>query len=193
MLKTASGRDMWNLPLSTKDSNSGAKVRKNDLLKSQSERWGQKVDSSSPKNPRHKFQRAQSEKMHVVSTETASFDWNSFRKQRVGTMKRSKSDLSSIGKAEYLGGAGEDRIRKEGKETEHSTKKEMRRCVSEKWQKTSRVTAESPMEASQTVESFDWKSWRKDKRRTMKKSNSDRPLCKPQRGSNRNLSKSVHN
>ncbi|CAB9506964.1 expressed unknown protein [Seminavis robusta] len=42
---------------------------------------------------------------------------------------------------------------------------------------------------------FDWKSWRKDRQRTMKKSNSDPRLSSKshRRNSERNLSKSVHN
>ena len=169
MLKTASGRDMWNLPFSG-DSKSDTTPPQKNLLKSQSERWSQKDDSSSPTNPRQKLQRAQSEKLHTVSSvEEASFDWNSYRKKkrRKGTLKRSKSDLCTVGKVIDLAVEGGNSGSKEGELSNRSSNREMKRAFSEKWDKTDTMGADSKAKQSLPAETFDWKSWRKDRRKVV--------------------------
>ena len=170
MLKTASGRDMWNLPFSG-DSDSETTASKKHLLKSKSERWSQKDDSSSPTNPRQKLQRAQSEKLRTSSSaEEASFDWNSYRKEKrkKRTLKRSKSDLCTFGKAIDLAAEGVHCDTKEEEVIAPSGTREMRRAFSEKWDKTETMKADSNAKQRPSVEAFDWKSWRKDRRSDIK-------------------------
>ena len=139
------------------------------LTKSQSEKWGRKKGS----NRRQHMKRANSLDISATNDDNNNvFDWKAFRKdKRRGDFQRSKSDRwasnpSSVKSSDH------------DKPPTVRPSNSFRRAQSELWSSregrdskpASLLAAHAPCDAS---DAFDWKAFRKDRRRTMKKSKSE--------------------
>jgi hypothetical protein len=189
--RTFSDRDSWGLPFNDDkaeppENNSHADDASNStcigpskrekLTTSLSERWDANcsVSDSMGAKRRGQLQRAHSVPSSKEDAKNGVFDWKSWRKDKERPeLERSRSDRWSSSITEAA-----DKIDKPP--APPSAKSGMRRSQSEKWDNVSSNTMpeaapqsrNQPPDDSPATGTFDWKGWKKDKRKSLRKTKS---------------------